>query len=230
MCPFMGTAHLCDSLLWVSKVKKLVLFSQVIHSQAGQGLNRLAVKCMILFVCLCIFRLLLCVLCWNLDNLLMTDDISNSMSKRATKVQEIKFAHFSIFKSCTSTMGSHREVYRDFQTSLTSSAGGAKGWSEHRFRVPPAYTAQLLTLHQHRANNQYRTANQIESILRVSSSTQATLERSLASKYEPTSKLLDFSDCTRTGIFKLISRCALCFALTCSNIKIWTVILRSFAH
>ena len=39
--------------------------------------------------------------------------------------------------------------------------GGAKGWSNHRFCAPPAYTTQLLTLHQHRANNQYRTANQI---------------------------------------------------------------------
>ena len=29
------------------------------------------------------------------------------------------------------------------------------------FRAPPAYTAQLVTLYQHRANNQYRTANQI---------------------------------------------------------------------
>ena len=45
---------------------------------------------------------------------------------------------------------------------MTSSAGGAKGCSDHRFRAPPAYTAQLLTLYQHRANNQYRTlANQI---------------------------------------------------------------------
>ena len=53
--------------------------------------------------------------------------------------------------------GSHREAYRDFQPNLTSSAGGAKGCSDHRFRAPPAYTAQLPTLHQHRANNQYRT-------------------------------------------------------------------------
>ena len=45
---------------------------------------------------------------------------------------------------------------------ITSSAGGAMGCSDHRFRAPPAYTAQLLTLHQHRANNQYRTANQIQ--------------------------------------------------------------------
>ena len=74
--------------------------------------------------------------------------------------------------------GSHREAYRDFQPSLTSSAGRAKGCSDHRFRAPPAYTAQLPTLHQHRANNQYRTANQIEPTLRVSSSTQATLEQS----------------------------------------------------
>ena len=29
---------------------------------------------------------------------------------------------------------------------MTSSAGGAKGCSDHRFRAPPAYTAQLLTL------------------------------------------------------------------------------------
>ena len=57
------------------------------------------------------------------------------------------------------------------------SAGGAKGCSDHRFRAPPAYTAQLLTLHQHRANNQYRTANQIQPTLMVSSSSQATLEQ-----------------------------------------------------
>ena len=57
--------------------------------------------------------------------------------------------------------GSHREAYRDFQPSLKSSTGGAKGWSDYRFRAPPAYAVQLLTLHQHRANNQCRTANQI---------------------------------------------------------------------
>ena len=60
--------------------------------------------------------------------------------------------------------GSHREAYRDFQPSLTSSAGGAKGCSDHRLRAPPAYTSQLPTLHQHRASNQYRTANQIQPI------------------------------------------------------------------
>ena len=69
------------------------------------------------------------------------------------------FGHF--FSILLTHEGSHREVYQDFQPSLTSSAGGAKGWSDHRFRAPPAYTAQLLTLHQHRVNNQYRTANQI---------------------------------------------------------------------
>ena len=34
--------------------------------------------------------------------------------------------------------GSHREAYQNFQPSLTSSAGGAKGFSDHRFRAPPA--------------------------------------------------------------------------------------------
>ena len=53
----------------------------------------------------------------------------------------------------------HREAYRDFQPSLASSAGGAKGCSDHRFRAPPAYTAQLPTLYLHRANNQYSNQN-----------------------------------------------------------------------
>ena len=44
---------------------------------------------------------------------------------------------------------------------MTSPAGGVKGCSDHRFRAPLAYTAHLPTLNQHRANNQYRTANQI---------------------------------------------------------------------
>ena len=57
--------------------------------------------------------------------------------------------------------GPHRMAYRDFQLSLTSSAAGAKGCSDHWFRAPPAYTAQLLTLHQHRINNQCSPANQI---------------------------------------------------------------------
>ena len=61
---------------------------------------------------------------------------------------------------------------------VTSSAGGVKGCSDYRFRAPPTYTAQLLILHQHRANNQYRKANQFQPTLRVSSSIQATLEQS----------------------------------------------------
>ena len=52
---------------------------------------------------------------------------------------------------------------------MTSSAGGAKGCSDHRFRAPPAYIGQLITLHQHRANNQYRTWLIKSSRLRVSS-------------------------------------------------------------
>ena len=72
---------------------------------------------------------------------------------------EMYYRHF--FSILLTQEGSHREAYRDFQPSLTSSAGGAKGCSDHRFPAPPAHTAQLPTLHQHRANNQYRTANQI---------------------------------------------------------------------
>ena len=59
--------------------------------------------------------------------------------------------------------GSQREVFQAFQPSYDIfRRSGAKGCSDHRFRAPPAgYTAQLLTPHQHRVNNQYRTANQI---------------------------------------------------------------------
>ena len=60
---------------------------------------------------------------------------------------------------------------------MTSFTGSAKGCSNHRFRAPPPYTAQLVTLHQHRANSQYSTANQVYYFLGVSSSTQTTLEQ-----------------------------------------------------
>ena len=64
--------------------------------------------------------------------------------------------------------GSHREVStRNSNPVMTSSTGGTKGCSDHRFRAPPTYTAQLLTLHQHRANNHYRMANQIKPTLRL---------------------------------------------------------------
>ena len=56
---------------------------------------------------------------------------------------------------------------------MTSSAGGAKGCSDHRLHAPPVYTAQF----QHRANNRYM-ANHIWLTLRVSSSTRVTLEQS----------------------------------------------------
>ena len=49
--------------------------------------------------------------------------------------------------------GSHSGWLQGFQPSLTSSACGAKGYLGKRFRAPPAYTAQLSTLHQDRANN-----------------------------------------------------------------------------
>ena len=42
--------------------------------------------------------------------------------------------------------GSHREVYQEFQSSYDIfHRSGAKGCSDHRFHVPPAYTAQMLT-------------------------------------------------------------------------------------
>ena len=58
-------------------------------------------------------------------------------------VEEILLIFFSFLLT---HKGSHREAYRDFQPSFTSSAGGAKGRSDHRYCAPPAYTAQLLTL------------------------------------------------------------------------------------
>ena len=67
----------------------------------------------------------------------------------------------SFFSILLTDKGSHREVYRDFQPSLTSFAGGAKGCSDHRFRAPRAYTALLLTLNQDTTNNQSRTPAQI---------------------------------------------------------------------
>ena len=49
-----------------------------------------------------------------------------------------------------------REVCQEFQPSYDIFCrSGAKGCSDHRFCVPLAYTAQLLSLNQHRANNQY---------------------------------------------------------------------------
>ena len=42
-----------------------------------------------------------------------------------------------------------------FPTQLDNfSRSGAKGCSDHRFRAPPAYSVQLITLYQYKANNQ----------------------------------------------------------------------------
>ena len=62
------------------------------------------------------------------------------------------------------------EVTRDFHLSLTSSANGAKGCLDHKFRASPAYLRTLPN--QLRANNQYRLANQMQQTLRVSNMTQ----------------------------------------------------------
>ena len=49
---------------------------------------------------------------------------------------------------------SHSEAYWDIQPSLTlSEGGGAKSCLDHRFRTPPAYTSQFLTLYQFRAKS-----------------------------------------------------------------------------
>ena len=46
--------------------------------------------------------------------------------------------------------GSHREVYQEFQPRYDILRwSGAKSCSDHRFRAPPACTAQSPTLHQH---------------------------------------------------------------------------------
>ena len=52
--------------------------------------------------------------------------------------------------------GLHKEAYRDFLPSVTIfRRSGAKGCLDHRFCAPEAADiAQLLTLHQQRANNQ----------------------------------------------------------------------------
>ena len=58
--------------------------------------------------------------------------------------------------------GSHREISPIFPTLLDIvRRTGAKRCSNHMFRGPPAYPAQLLTLHRHRADSKYKTANEI---------------------------------------------------------------------
>ena len=59
------------------------------------------------------------------------------------------------FKSCWPTRDHIGRSTRNSNPVTTSSAGGTKGCSDHRFRAPPACTAQLLTLYRHKANNQY---------------------------------------------------------------------------
>ena len=86
--------------------------------------------------------------------------LSNYCSTRPLKCPDLGAATF-FFNPADPQAITYREAYQYFQPSLTSSAGGTKGCSDHRFRGPPAYTAKLPTLHQHRANNQCRTANQI---------------------------------------------------------------------
>ena len=63
----------------------------------------------------------------------------------------MKSQGFSCFTLLTHE-GSHREVYREFQPNYDIfGRSGAKGCPDQRFRATPAYTAQLLILHQHKA-------------------------------------------------------------------------------
>ena len=68
-------------------------------------------------------------------------------------IQLMALASFFILLTPRDHMG---RSTRNSNPVMTSSAGGAKSCSDQRFRAPTAYTAQLLTLHQHIANNQYR--------------------------------------------------------------------------
>ena len=53
-----------------------------------------------------------------------------------------------VFSILLTHEGSHREVHQQFQPRYDIfRSSGAKGCLDHRFRAPPAFTAQLLTLH-----------------------------------------------------------------------------------
>ena len=96
---------------------------------------------------------------YQINELLLTATGLSTSNPKLNLFGQLKLTYSMPFFSILLTHeGSHREVYRDFQPSLTSSAGGVKSFSDHKFCAPPTYTAQLLTLHQHRANNQYRMA------------------------------------------------------------------------
>ena len=59
------------------------------------------------------------------------------------------------FQSCWPMTDYIGRSSRNSNPVMTSSTGGAKGFVDHRLRAPPASTVQLLTLHQHRANNRW---------------------------------------------------------------------------
>ena len=113
--------------------------------------NPIILTCLTHFVCIGIL-FLYNYPCSYIVWLITVCDINLEQNKNIFQYETFNVPRF--FFILLTHVGSHREVYRDFQPSWTSSAGGAKGWSDHRFCAPPAYTAQLLTLHQHRASNQ----------------------------------------------------------------------------
>ena len=105
-------------------------------------------------------------------------------------------------------------LLQDFQPNLASSSV-VRCQGLFRPRVPgctaPACTANLLTLYQHRASNQYKVR-----ILRFSQLLKGKqqysrqhLNGSIPTRFSVSLPLLDFSNFIRTGISKLISHCAL---------------------
>ena len=70
---------------------------------------------------------------------------------------KLNVAWLPFVSSCWPSRSHIGRSTRNSSQFMTSSTGSAKGCSDQRFRAPPAgYTAQLLTMHQHRAYDQYR--------------------------------------------------------------------------
>ena len=84
------------------------------------------------------------------------------------------------FQPCWPTRDHIGKPTRNSNPVMTSSADDAEGLSDHRFHAPPAYTSQLLTLHQHRPNNQYRMASQITEVMQCWAPLQVLTELNTA--------------------------------------------------
>ena len=122
------------------------------------------------------FRIWLKRLAWKERRHELAQFKLSAFSSIIDRVDELSF----FLSSCWSTRDHIGRSTRNSNPVMTSSAGPVPRVVQITGSVhPPTYIAQLLTLHQHRTNNQYRTlANQIWPTLRVNSNTQATLEQS----------------------------------------------------